>query len=89
MDLLFRTDEYVLIDATSDRVRSIAKTLASMDDIIVRIDGYTDERGVPTTYGTCWLLAACRKVVSALPRTGSRLLPMRVPTAMPWSARSV
>ena len=45
MDLLFRTDEYVLIDATSDRVRSIAKTLASMDDIIVRIDGYTDERG--------------------------------------------
>ncbi len=45
MDLLFRTDEHVLVDTTSDRVHSLAATLASMDDIYIRIDGYSDERG--------------------------------------------
>jgi len=45
MDLLFRTDEHVLLDSTGNRVRSMAATLASMDDVYVRIDGYSDERG--------------------------------------------
>lgn len=45
MDLLFRTDEHVLLDGTGERVRDIARTLASMPDVHVKIDGYSDERG--------------------------------------------
>lgn len=45
MDLLFRTDEYVLADTTGDRLAALAGTLASMPDIQLRLDGFADERG--------------------------------------------
>lgn len=45
MDLLFRTDEHVLLDDTENRVSEMAATLASMPDVYVKIDGYSDERG--------------------------------------------
>ncbi|MDZ7644153.1 MAG: OmpA family protein [Woeseiaceae bacterium] len=45
MDLLFRTDEHVLVDPTRQRVGELAATLAAMPDIRVRLDGYADERG--------------------------------------------
>lgn len=45
MDLLFRTDEHVLADPAGERVRNMAESLASMNDIYVRVDGYSDERG--------------------------------------------
>ena len=45
MDLLFRTDEFALADATGDRVAKLAATLASMPDIRVELDGFADERG--------------------------------------------
>lgn len=48
MDLLFRTDEYVLADTTGDRLALLAGKLASMSDIKVRLDGFADERGDET-----------------------------------------
>jgi outer membrane protein OmpA-like peptidoglycan-associated protein len=48
MDLLFRTDESVLADTTGDRLASLARTLATMTDIRVRLDGFADERGDET-----------------------------------------
>ena len=48
MDLLFRTDESVLADTTGDRLASLGRTLATMADIQVRLDGFADERGDET-----------------------------------------
>lgn len=45
MDLLFRTDEYVLADTTGGRLSVLAGTLAAMPDVRVRLDGFADERG--------------------------------------------
>lgn len=45
MDLLFRTDEHVLADSTGGRLWTLAKTLATMPDIQVQLDGFADERG--------------------------------------------
>ena len=45
MDLLFRTDEAVLVDATRDRLAQLAGTLARMNDIRIQLDGFADERG--------------------------------------------
>ena len=48
MDLLFRTDESVLADGTSDRLAQLAGTLATMPDIHIQLDGFADERGDET-----------------------------------------
>lgn len=48
MDLLFRTDEHVLVDGTRSRVAQLAATLASMPDVQVQLDGFADERGDET-----------------------------------------
>jgi outer membrane protein OmpA-like peptidoglycan-associated protein len=45
MDLLFRTDEAVLADATRDRLARLAGTLAAMSDMRIQLDGFADERG--------------------------------------------
>jgi len=45
MDLLFRTDEHVLSDATTERLAALATMLATMPDIRVQLDGFADERG--------------------------------------------
>ena len=45
MDLLFRTDEAVLAETTSNRLAQLAGTLAVMDDIHIKLDGFADERG--------------------------------------------
>ena len=45
MDLLFRTDEHVLSDATGQRLKSLAGSLAAMPDVRIRLDGFADERG--------------------------------------------
>lgn len=45
MDLLFRTDEAVLVDATRDRLAQLAGMLAQMNDIRIQLDGFADERG--------------------------------------------
>jgi outer membrane protein OmpA-like peptidoglycan-associated protein len=45
MDVLFRTDEAVLVDTTGDRLAQLAGTLASMRDIRIQLDGFADERG--------------------------------------------
>ncbi len=45
MDLLFRTDEHVLMDSTRSRLAGLAGTLAVMPDVKVRIEGYADPRG--------------------------------------------
>ncbi len=45
MDLLFRTDEYVLADTTGGRLAELAGGLASMPDIRLELDGFADERG--------------------------------------------
>ena len=45
MDLLFRTDEYVLAKTTDGRLSNLAETLASMPGIQVQLDGFADERG--------------------------------------------
>ena len=45
MDLLFRTDEHVLMDSTRGRLAALAGTLATMPEVQVRIDGYADPRG--------------------------------------------
>lgn len=48
MDLLFRTDEYVLADTTGDRLASLGSTLAAMTDVRIQLDGFADERGDET-----------------------------------------
>ncbi|MEM9208506.1 MAG: DUF456 family protein [Pseudomonadota bacterium] len=45
MDLLFRTDEHVLAEATGHRLQAMAGTLKGITDVHVRLDGYSDERG--------------------------------------------
>lgn len=45
MDLLFRTDEYVLADTTGSRLAQLASGVAAMPDIRVQLDGFADERG--------------------------------------------
>lgn len=45
MDLLFRTDEAVLVDTTGDRLAQLAGALAAMPDIHIELDGFADERG--------------------------------------------
>ena len=45
MDLLFRTDEYVLADSTDGRLSQLAVTLSGNPDIQIRLDGFADERG--------------------------------------------
>ena len=45
MDLLFRTDEYVLTDTTGDRLANLAGVLAEMPDLHVQLEGFADERG--------------------------------------------
>jgi len=45
MDLLFRTDEYVLADTTGNRLAELAGAVAQMKDIRVQLDGFADERG--------------------------------------------
>ena len=45
MDLLFRTDEHVLADTTGARLEQLAKSLATMPDVRLRLDGFADERG--------------------------------------------
>ena len=45
MDLLFRTDEYVLADTTGGRLAELAGAVAQMKDVRVQLDGFADERG--------------------------------------------
>ncbi len=45
MDLLFKTDETSVGPETEARIGSLAKTLASMPGIRIRLDGFADERG--------------------------------------------
>ena len=45
MDLLFRTDEAVLVDVTGDRLAQLAGTLVKMPDIQIKLDGFADARG--------------------------------------------
>jgi len=45
MDLLFRTDEAVLVDVTGDRLAQLARTLVKMPDIQIKLDGFADARG--------------------------------------------
>ena len=45
MDLLFRTDEFVLADTTGNRLSRLAADVAAMNDVHVRLDGFADERG--------------------------------------------
>jgi outer membrane protein OmpA-like peptidoglycan-associated protein len=45
MDLLFRTDEYVLADTTGGRLADLAAAVAQMRDVRVQLDGFADERG--------------------------------------------
>jgi len=44
MDLLFRTDESVLADTTGDRLATLGRTLAAVDDIQVQLDGFAHDR---------------------------------------------
>ena len=45
MDLLFRTDEYVLADTTGGRLAELAGAVAQMKDVRIQLDGFADERG--------------------------------------------
>lgn len=45
MDILFRTDEFVLADTNGGRLRRLGQRIAAMPDIFVRLDGFADERG--------------------------------------------
>ena len=45
MDLLFRTDEHVLADTSTQRLHELAASLASMPDVYIKLDGYADQRG--------------------------------------------
>ena len=48
MDLLFRTDEYVLADATGGKLSQLAAAIAGNPEIQVQLDGFADERGDET-----------------------------------------
>jgi len=48
MDLLFRTDEDVLADATDARLTQLATSLVASPEIQIHLDGYADERGDET-----------------------------------------
>lgn len=48
MDLLFRTDEDQLADVTGGKLQQMAMTLATMQDVQIRLDGFADERGDAT-----------------------------------------
>jgi len=45
MDLLFRTDEDVLSDATGSKLEQLARSLTRNQDVRIRLDGFADERG--------------------------------------------
>ena len=45
MDLLFRTDEHALLPSTGDRFAAMGQKLASMDNVLIQLDGYADTRG--------------------------------------------
>ncbi len=45
MDLLFRTDEHALLPSTGDRFAVMGRKLASMDTVLIQLDGYADSRG--------------------------------------------
>ena len=45
MDLLFRTDEHALLPSTGDRFAAMGRKLASMDKVLIQLDGYADTRG--------------------------------------------
>ncbi len=45
MDLLFRTDEYVLADETGGRLADLGSALAALPGVRIRLDGFADERG--------------------------------------------
>jgi outer membrane protein OmpA-like peptidoglycan-associated protein len=45
MDVLFRTDEAAIADATRSRLAQLGGTLAGMPDIRIQLDGFADERG--------------------------------------------
>ncbi len=45
MDLLFRTDEYVLATTTRGKLGQLAASIAGNPEIQVRLDGFADERG--------------------------------------------
>jgi len=45
MDLLFRTDEYVLANTTGGRLTELAGAVAELKDVRVQLDGFADERG--------------------------------------------
>jgi len=45
MDVLFRTDEHALPDATGQRFATLGRKLADMDKVHVRLDGFADQRG--------------------------------------------
>ena len=48
MDLLFRTDEFALTDTTGDRLAQMAASIAGMNDVRIKLDGFADERGDET-----------------------------------------
>lgn len=45
MDLLFRTAEHELPESTRERLGALARGLARMPEVKVRLDGFADERG--------------------------------------------
>ena len=45
MELLFKTDKYVLVEFTERRLNDLAASLAAMPDVFIKLDGYADERG--------------------------------------------
>jgi outer membrane protein OmpA-like peptidoglycan-associated protein len=45
MDLLFRTDEDELGVTTDSKLRELARSLATMPDVYIQLDGFADERG--------------------------------------------
>lgn len=45
MDLLFRTDEDVLSEATGRRLGQLARSLTLNPDVRIQLDGFADERG--------------------------------------------
>jgi outer membrane protein OmpA-like peptidoglycan-associated protein len=48
MDLLFRTDEYVLADSTGGKLSQLAASVSADPEIQIRLDGFADERGDET-----------------------------------------
>jgi len=45
LDLLFRTDEFELVDGAEMRLSALGASLAAMPDVRVHLDGFADERG--------------------------------------------